>query len=63
MELDIDLGRLFVEAEDRLSKEEVEEYEAKYKMLKTIVNYGSKADMLALTRFVMETKERFGSIE
>lgn len=60
MEMDLNLGKLFIEAEERLNKSEHAEYEAKYKALREIVDYGSEADMLALTRFVIETKERFG---
>lgn len=60
MNLDLDLGRLFVEAENRLSRDAYDKYESKYELLKTIVDYGSEEDMLALTRFVIETKERFG---
>ncbi len=63
MNLDLDLGRLFFEAENRLSRDAYDEYESKYELLKTIVDYGSEADMLALTRFVIETKECFGRTE
>lgn len=60
MEIDFSLGKLFIEAEDRLTESEYAEYKAKYKALRDMVNYDSEADMLALTRFVIETKERFG---
>lgn len=58
--MDLNLGKLFIEAEERLNKSEHAEYEAKYKVLRSIIDYNSEADMLALTRFVIETKERFG---
>lgn len=58
--MNLSLGKLFIEAEDRLNENEHAEYEAKYKALREMVDYDSESDMLALTRFVIETKERFG---
>ena len=60
--MDLSLGKMFIEAEDRLSETEHAEYEAKYKTLREMLDYGSEVDMLALTRFVIETKEHFGQI-